>query len=144
MFYNKENNKYIGTSSIWQLLDRKDKKALLNRYIKSIDIALGDNYSIVINNIVFHNELIKSGINNLTDIALDCMRNSNLELVINKPISELNIDNEVLLSVVEELNKNKEKFYKLWTNIIKSKNILYPIYDLNNVIKDIKIKVISV
>lgn len=60
-----------------------------------------------------------------------------------KPILESKVTNDYSLSLLEELKNNKNKFQSLWQNVINDNSILYPIYDLSNVIKDIKVKVVN-
>lgn len=144
MFNNKEENKLLGIKNVWNILERKDKKKIISKYIKSIEITTDDNYNIAIKSVIFQPEFINNGINNLTNIALDCIEESNKNLIINKPIAESKLTNDDTLSLVEEYEEKKNEFQKFWWNIVKEKSILYPIYDLSNVLTDIKVKVIPV
>lgn len=144
MFENKSKNKLLGIENIWNILNRNDKKKILNRYIKSIEITIDDKYNIAIKNVIFNNEFINYGINNLMDIALDCIKESNENLTIHKPIIDTKITDDYTLSLLEEFEDNKNNFQQFWQNIIKENSTLYPIYDLSNVLTDIKVKVIPV
>ncbi len=144
MFENKSKNKLLGIENIWNILNRNDKKKILNKYIKSIEITIDDKYNIAIKNVIFNNEFINYGINSLMDIALDCIKESNENLTIHKPIIDTKITDDYTLSLLEEFEDNKNNFQQFWQNIIKENSTLYPIYDLSNVLTDIKVKVIPV
>lgn len=144
MFENKSKNKLLGIENIWNILNRNDKKKILNKYIKSIEITIDDKYNIAIKNVIFNNEFINYGINSLMDIALDCIKESNQNLTIHKPIIDTKITDDYTLSLLEEFENNKNNFQQFWQNIVKENSTLYPIYDLSNVLTDIKVKVIPV
>ena len=119
--------KILGIENIWNILNRTDKKKILNRYIKSIEITIDDKYNIAIKNVIFNNEFINYGINNLMDIALDCIKESNENLTIHKPIIDTKITDDYTLSLLEEFEDNKNNFQQFWQNIIKENSTLYPI-----------------
>lgn len=144
MFDSKEKNKLLGIENVWSILGRNDKKKILNKYIKSIEITIDDNYNIAIKNVIFNQDFISNGINYLTDIALECIKESNQNLVIHKPILETKVIDNYTISLIEELENNKREFQKFWWNIVRENSTLYPIYDLSNVLTDIKVKVIPV
>ena len=144
MFENKSKNKLLGIENICNILNRTDKKKILNKYIKSIEITIDDKYNIAIKNVIFNNEFINYGISNLMDIALNCIKESNENLTIHKPIIDTKITDDYTLSLLEEFEDNKNNFQQFWQNIIKENSTLYPIYDLSNVLTDIKVKVIPV
>lgn len=112
-------------------------------YIKSIEIVFDDKYNIAIKNVVFNKEFLNNGINYLTETALECIQESNKNINIHKPILE-STALENTISIIEELTQNKNKFQKFWWNIVKDNSTLYPIYNLSNVLTDIKVKIIPV
>jgi len=144
MYKIKEENKLLGINNVWNILSREDKKTIINRYIKSLEITCDDYYNIAIKNVIFQTEFIKCGINNLTDIALQCIKESNEKLVIHKPVLESKVDDDNSISILDKYEEDRNNFRRFWWNIVKENSALYPIYDLSNVLTDIKVKVIPV
>lgn len=140
----KEENKLLGINNVWNILSREDKKAIINRYIKSLEITCDEYYNIAIKNVIFQTEFIKYGINNLTNIALECIKESNEKLVIHKPVLESKVDDDNSISILDKYEEDRNNFRRFWWNIVKENSALYPIYDLSNVLTDIKVKVIPV
>ena len=136
----KDKNKLLGIENIWSVLTREDKKKIINKYIKSIEITTYEKYEYGITNITFHNEFINNGINNLTDIALECIKESNKNITIT-PIKETESINNNTISILDDIDKSISDFQKFFWNIIRETTTLYPIYDLKNVLKDIKVEV---
>lgn len=133
MYQNKNQDSLLGIRKVWDILDRKDKKLLLNRYIKSIEITADDKHNIGIKNVTFRDEFIKKGINELTNIALECIKKSNMNLQFENPTCETKLG----LSINDDLASWME-FVRNWH---KSSGIVYPIIDLRNVLKDLVIAV---
>lgn len=137
LFNNKNENCLSGIDNIWNLLPRIDRKLILNKYIKSIEIKTDSSHNIAVNNITFRDEFIKSGAGNLTEIVLDCIKESNKNLVIKSPIIETSIEIDSHISVNEYVKKGKYYFDKFWQNILKESRTIYPIIDIKNEIKDL-------
>ena len=137
MLDNKNHSSIIGFDNAWNLLDRKDKKMLISKYIKSIEIESDDKHNIAIKKVNFYNEFIDNDINNLIDIAMKCIKESNKNLVIKKATTEKKFNENCYLSLTDNTTK-------LWDNLKNENAILYPIYDKDKILKDIRIKLDSV
>lgn len=139
MLIEKDNNKLVGIDNLWSLLDRKDKKKIISKYIKSIEILTDDKYNIAIKDIVFYKEFIKYGVNELTSYALACIEQSNEQLVFKNPTLENKFDksqeNYSIYEIINESKLLKEK----WREIISENTTVYPIIDLRYVLKDLLI-----
>ena len=140
-FEKKDNDKLLGISNIWHVLDRKDKKRIISRYIKSIEIAEYSSHNIAITNVEFQSGFTEDGINSLTTIALECIKESNKQLKINKPTLSTKTVDTGTTSILDELKENKNNFNKFWSDIVKENSTIYPIYNLSNELTDLKVKV---
>lgn len=110
-FNKKEENDLLNINNIWNTLSREDKKMIISKYIKQIEIVTYDNFEIAIKNVIFQNDFIKDGINNLTNIATSCIIKSNEEIFIKKyafdddsSVSLLNITNKPFNETLNLLN----------------------------------------
>ena len=83
-FNKKEENDLLNINNTWESLSREDKKMIISKYIKQIEIVTYDNFEIAIKNVIFQNDFIKDGINNLTNIATSCIIKSNEEIFMKK------------------------------------------------------------
>lgn len=137
MLTDKEDNKLVGIDNLWNLLDRKDKKKIISKYIKAIEIITDDKYNIAIKDIIFYKKFIKYGVNELTSYALACIDESNEKLVFKNPILETKIDkSQKNYSIYELLNESKLVKEK-WREIISENATVYPIIDLKYILKDL-------
>lgn len=136
MLQEKEKNNLLGIDNIWNLLDRNDKKIIISKYIKAIEIRTDDKYNIAIKDIVFYKEFIQNGVNELTSQALLCIKESNEKLVFKNPVLETEIDKTHEHYSIYEFMEESKKFRDEWREIIKQNSIVYPIIDLRNILKD--------
>ena len=136
MFKEKDKNNLVGIDNLWDLLDRKDKKKIISKYIKTIEIITDNKYNIAIKDIVFYKEFIKFGVNQLTSYALLCIEQSNEKLVFKNPVLETEIDKTHEHYSIYEFMEESKKFRDEWREIIKQNSVVYPIVDLRYILKD--------
>lgn len=87
---------------------------IISKYIKQIEIITYDNFEIAIKKVIFQNEFIKDGINNLTNIATSCVIKSNEEIFMKK--YTLNDDSSI--SLLNITNKPFDKSINLFSNCV--------------------------
>lgn len=65
---------------IWNALNKKSKKELINRFIATLEITREKNYNIVIKNIKFTNELISKSTNEFLNYLNEKLEKENEKL----------------------------------------------------------------
>ena len=80
--YQKENDLYLfnelGFSFMWNSLNRKAKKELINKLISNIEISRNQNYDIEINNIRFTDEFISKNNKEYLEYLNDILENNGI------------------------------------------------------------------
>ena len=117
------NNK-LGLSFVWDSLNRKAKKEILNRLIKNIEISRDKNYNIEIENIKFTDEFISKSSNEYLSYLNDILRDNNIgitykEMIDNERLKELS-NNYYSLSLIKlENNEYTDKEINFYTELIQ-------------------------
>ena len=119
VFHNK-----LGLSFVWDSLNRKAKKEILNRLIKNIEISRDKNYNIEIENIKFTDEFISKSSNEYLSYLNDILRDNNIgitykEMIDNERLKELS-NNYYSLSLIKlENNEYTNKEINFYTELIQ-------------------------
>ena len=119
VFHNK-----LGLSFVWDSLNRKAKKEILNRLIKNIEISRDKNYNIEIENIKFTDEFISKSSNEYLEYLNDILRDNNIgitykEMIDNERLKELS-NNYYSLSLIKlENNEYTDKEINFYTELIQ-------------------------
>lgn len=119
IFHNK-----LGLSFVWDSLNRKAKKEILNRLIKNIEISRDKNYNIEIENIKFTDEFISKSSNEYLSYLNDILRDNNIgitykEMIDNERLKELS-NNYYSLSLLKlENNEYTDKEISFYTELIQ-------------------------
>ena len=124
-----ENNEVIfhnklGLSFVWNSLNRKAKKEILNRLIKNIEISRDKNYNIEIENIKFIDEFISKSSNEYLEYLNDILCDNNIgitykEMIDNVRLKELS-NNYYYLSLIKlENNEYTDKEINFYTELIQ-------------------------
>ena len=123
--YEEDNGDFIFKNNLsftylFDSLNRKAQKELINRLISSIEITRDDSYNIEIKNIKFTEEFISKSTKDYIDY-----------------LNELLTDNNIGITYKEQINKEKllelEKDYTIMS-LVKMENNLYSEEELNNYI----------
>ena len=119
IFHNK-----LGLSFVWDSLNRKAKKEILNRLIKNIEISRDKNYNIEIENIKFTDEFISKSSNEYLEYLNDILRDNNIgitykEIIDNERLKKLS-NNYYSLSLIKlENNEYTDKEINFYTELIQ-------------------------
>lgn len=119
IFHNK-----LGLSFVWDSLNRKAKKEILNRLIKNIEISRDKNYNIEIKNIKFTDEFISKSSNEYLSYLNDILCDNNIgitykEMIDNERLKELS-NNYYSLSLIKlENNEYTNKEINFYTELIQ-------------------------
>jgi site-specific DNA recombinase len=103
------NNK-LGFSFIWDSLNRKTKKEIINRFIASLEITRDDKYNIEIKNIKFTDEFISKSSNEYLEYLNEILENNDMGIKYHKQINneELNkFENDYFVFSLEKYEQNK-------------------------------------
>lgn len=123
--YEEDNGEFIFKNNLsfaylFDSLNKKAQKELINRLISSIEITRDDNYNIEIKNIKFTEEFISKSTKDYIDY-----------------LNELLTDNNIGITYKEQINKEKllelEKDYTIMS-LVKMENNLYSEEELSNYI----------
>ena len=85
-------NHKLGFAFIWNSLNRKTKKEILNKIITSIEITRDKNYNIDISNIRFTDEFISKSTNEYLEYLNDILQNNNIGIKYREKINEEELD----------------------------------------------------
>jgi site-specific DNA recombinase len=103
-------NNNLGFSFIWDSLNRKTKKEIINRFIASLKITRDDKYNIEIKNIKFTDEFISKSSNEYLEYLNEILENNDMGIKYHKQISneELNkFENDYFVFSLEKYQQNK-------------------------------------
>ena len=119
IFHNK-----LGLSFVWDSLNRKAKKEILNRLIKNIEISRDKNYNIEIENIKFTDEFISKSSNEYLSYLNDILRDNNIgitykEMIDNERLKELSNNYYSLSLITLENNEYTNKEINFYTELIQ-------------------------
>ena len=143
-----ENNEIIfhnklGLSFVWDSLNRKSKKEILNRLIKNIEISRDKNYNIEIENIKFTDEFISKSSNEYLSYLNDILRDNNIgitykEMIDKEKLKELSNRYYYLSLIKLENNEYSDKEINFYTELIQEHFyfdgvIECPYFDGNNI-----------
>jgi len=136
------NNK-LGLSFVWDSLNRKAKKEILNRLIKNIEISRDKNYNIEIENIKFTDEFISKSSNEYLEYLNDILRDNNIGITYKEMIDKVRLkelsNNYYSLSLIKlENNEYTNKEINFYTELIQEHFyfdgiIECPYYDGDNI-----------
>ena len=140
----------LGFSFMWDSLNRKAKRDILNKLVSQIEITRDKNYNIEIKDIKFTDEFITKSSKKYLKYLNNIMNDNNIGIKFHKEIDEIELKNMELNYDILSIMKMKNKEYSnkfLEEFITKSQEHLYidgivscP-YIEKNVIKDILILV---
>ena len=138
IFHNK-----LGLSFVWDSLNRKSKKEILNRLIKNIEISRNKNYNIDIEKIKFTDEFISKSSNEYLSYLNDILRDNNIgitykEMIDKVRLKELCNDYYYLSLIKLENNEYTDKEISFYTELIQEHFyfdgvIECPYYDGDNI-----------
>ena len=111
--YQKENDLYLfnelGFSFMWNSLNRKTKKELINKLIVNIEISRNENYDIEINNIRFTDEFISKNNKEYLEYLNDILENNEIGIKYKEQINS------------KDLTKLKKDYYIYSTQKMENK-----------------------
>lgn len=119
IFHNK-----LGLAFIWNSLNRKAKKEILNRLIKNIEISRDKKYNIEIENIKFTDEFISKSSNEYLTYLNDILRDNNIGITYKEMIDDIKLkelcNDYYYLSLIRlEKNEYTDKEINFYTELIQ-------------------------
>lgn len=101
-----------GINPLWNIISRETKRDIISDYIKFIDVSIGNNYNVKIDNITFNNNFIQNKFYNLPEYLMNKFKNAYkdmkfLGVFTLEQFNNLNLENEFELYDLNELIKYK-------------------------------------
>lgn len=135
----------LGFAFIWNSLNRKTKKEILNKIIASLEIVRNKDYSIDISNIRFTDKFISKSTNEYLEYLNDILQNNNIGIKYREKIDKEELEKlsnnyiVVYLDMITNNNYTKEKqeeYFNLISKHFYEDGIISGPYIENNILKD--------
>jgi len=124
-------------SFLWDSLNRKSKKELINRFISTLEITRDKNYNVEITNIKFTDELISKSTNEFLEYLNFILQNNNMGIIYKEQIDKEKRDelsNDYIIISASEI----EKYMNLIEEQFWTKGIINcPYVEVDNIVDNL-------
>lgn len=138
-------NHKLGFAFIWNSLNRKAKKEILNKIIASLEIVRNKDYSIDVSNIRFTDEFISKSTNEYLEYLNDILQDSNIGVKYRESINKEELEelsNNYIVVYLDMITNNyytkdkQEEYLNLISKHFYKDGIISGPYIENNILKD--------